>query len=465
MVGECSLATSCLQALPSAGTALRGDFADGGGVYAFFNARLTSSTVSGNSTAGDAAGGGGVYARGDVTLSQSTVTNNRATFAASTGGGIWSNIMILIDSSIVAGNTAGGGMNDIRPGSGTFTVNSSLLGTGVTPGAGTGNLFEDNPLLGPLANNGGATETHALLSGSPAIDRGSPAVMAPSDQRGEPFLRLVNGRADIGAYERQSVADLVLAVDTFIDENDGDYSEGDLSLREAIGLANGSVGDDTITFAAALSGQAINLGGSELEITEAVTIDAMALAANVTIDANELSRIFNVTAPTGDFQFNGLTLTGGRTTGDNANIFDNTFSGGALRSLTTGNLTLDRSTITGSSTEGVIARGGGVFAQGNVTLTNSTVSGNSTAGDFANGGGVFAFGKITLTGSTVSGNSIAGSSAVGGGVSASGDVTLSQSTVTNNEATSTGGGIWNSNDTILFDGSIVAGNTAGGGNE
>ena len=58
-------------------------------------------------------------------------------------------------------------------------------------------------------------------------------------------------RIDIGAYERQTVPGLSLVVDTLADENDGNYSLGDLSLREAIGLANGSIGADTITFARA----------------------------------------------------------------------------------------------------------------------------------------------------------------------------------------------------------------------
>ena len=52
-----------------------------------------------------------------VTLSLSTVTNNEATYATSTGGGIFNfGRTILIDGSIVSGNTAGGGMDDIRPG-------------------------------------------------------------------------------------------------------------------------------------------------------------------------------------------------------------------------------------------------------------------------------------------------------------------------------------------------------------
>jgi hypothetical protein len=63
-----------------------------------------------------------------------------------------------------------------------------------------------DPLLGPLGNNGGPTQTQALLKGSPAIDAGNPngcidfAVIAvTTDQRG--FPRPVNGRCDIGAYE------------------------------------------------------------------------------------------------------------------------------------------------------------------------------------------------------------------------------------------------------------------------
>ena len=124
-------------------------------------------------------------------------------------------------------------------------------------------------------------------------------------------------------------------------------------------------------------GQTITLGGTELAISEALTIDARPLAANVTIDANELSRIFNITATTGDFTLGGLTLTGGRTTDQRFQ----TGRGGAIRSLTTGNLTLDQSTVSGNSTAGDCAYGGGIFADGAVTLTQSTVSGNSTAGN------------------------------------------------------------------------------------
>jgi hypothetical protein len=78
------------------------------------------------------------------------------------------------------------------------------------------------PLLGPLRANGGLTRTHALLSGSPAIDQGSENPLNPNtnspygfDQRGAglangsvDYPRVSGSQADIGAYEVQ-VADVV----------------------------------------------------------------------------------------------------------------------------------------------------------------------------------------------------------------------------------------------------------------
>jgi hypothetical protein len=64
-----------------------------------------------------------------------------------------------------------------------------LIGPGDLPGVA--------PLLGPLANNGGPTDTHALLAGSPAIDAGG--ICAPTDQRG--VTRPQGPACDIGAFE------------------------------------------------------------------------------------------------------------------------------------------------------------------------------------------------------------------------------------------------------------------------
>ena len=447
------------------GNSTTGVDSNGGGIFSDSAVTLINSTLSGNNTTGEFARGGGIYSYDAVTLTNSTITDNHANGSNAIGGGIRnSNGVITITHSILAGNTTGGGSPDIDPGLGIFSADFSLLGTAVTPDAGgTGNLFDDTPLLDVLADNGGPTQTHALLAGSPAIDAGDPAIVAPpaNDQRGALFMRQ-NGTIDIGAFEIQPQS---LIVDTLVDENDGDYSSGDLSLREAIDIANAVPMTDAITFAAALDGGTITLGGTDLEITESLTIDATALAQNVTIDANSASRIFNITATSGDFILAGLTLIGGRTTGDNVSFpVDSTFNGGAIRSLTTGNLTVDQSTISGSNTTGDRANGGGVFSSGAVVFTSSTISGNSAAGLSASGGGIFSTGPVTLTSSTVSGNSTSGTGAAGGGILSLDDVTLETSTVSDNSTTGIvafGGGIHSLGVTTLTNSTISGNSTAG----
>ena len=86
----------------------------------------------------------------------------------------------------------------------------------------------------------------------------------------------------------------------------------------------------------------------------------------------------------GDFTIAGMTLTGGKTTGDNA-YGETTYSGGAIRSLTPGSLAIENCDISGNSTTGLGADGGGIFAVGDVTVTSSTISGNSSR---CGGGGI-----------------------------------------------------------------------------
>ena len=63
----------------------------------------------------------------------------------------------------------------------------------------TGDLPKHDPLLGPLAFNGGPTETKALLLGGPAIDAGAAHGCPQYDQRG--VARPQGAGCDIGAYE------------------------------------------------------------------------------------------------------------------------------------------------------------------------------------------------------------------------------------------------------------------------
>ena len=167
---------------------MAGNSADkGGGVFNDGMMTVTNSTVSGNA----ASEGGGIYNYGWVSVIKSTISGNTAT----SGGGIFNHNYVTATNSIVAGNMAGTNPN-LR---GNLSTSSSF------------NLLDVDPLLGPLANNGGSTPTHALLPGSPAIDAGDPNVTPPPyfDQRGAPYGRVQDGngdimrRIDIGAVELQ----------------------------------------------------------------------------------------------------------------------------------------------------------------------------------------------------------------------------------------------------------------------
>ena len=74
-----------------------------------------------------------------------------------------------------------------------------------------GDTLGGDPMLAPLADNGGPTWTHALLTGSPAIDTGNNAAALTTDQRGDGFVRVYGAAADIGAFESQPVADAIFA--------------------------------------------------------------------------------------------------------------------------------------------------------------------------------------------------------------------------------------------------------------
>jgi hypothetical protein len=108
----------------------------------------------------------------------------------------------MLQSTIVAGNSAVTSGPDV---SGRVTLAFSLIqrmgGFTFTESAPGTNIFGLDPLLGPLANNGGKTLTHALLPGSPALDRGSNPPKLVEDQRGSGFDRVIGLAADIGATE------------------------------------------------------------------------------------------------------------------------------------------------------------------------------------------------------------------------------------------------------------------------
>ncbi len=170
-------------------------------------ATMTDCTIVGNTTIWDV--GGGLNNTGTVLVTNCTIADNSAFYD---GGGVSNSGTATMNNTIVALNTLfpSGTANDIGATTSKVTSASAnnLIGTGGSGGLSNGvdgnQVGVANPGLGPLANNGGPTQTMALLAGSPAIEHGSVALDAAqtTDQRGAGYARLDRfGLVDIGAYE------------------------------------------------------------------------------------------------------------------------------------------------------------------------------------------------------------------------------------------------------------------------
>jgi hypothetical protein len=189
---------------------------------------VTNTSIAGNS----APYGGGIfnYVSSTLTAVNCTIAYNVATSGSGSGAGLdVGDGTATLENTIVALNTdgAGGGApaDDIALhwllDSVTGTISSAsaynLFGTGGAGGLINGiNGNQDgvaDPGLGALADNGGPTQTIALLPGSPALGAGSNALAVDAqgsplttDQRGPGFARIMNGTVDIGAFEVQATA-------------------------------------------------------------------------------------------------------------------------------------------------------------------------------------------------------------------------------------------------------------------
>ena len=273
---------------------------------------------------------------------------------------------------------------------------------------------------------------------------------------------LADGVVVLGVTDDEPATPVTLTVDTFVDESDGDFSPGDLSLREAIELTNENVGADTIRFDLSLAGGSIVLGGTELLMTDDVTIEGLG-AGQLTVDGGMSSRILHVDSATIEqieVFITGLTLTGGFET-------DSSRLGGAL--YNNGELvTLAASVVSNNAAY----NGGGIFNDtgSEMIVTDSTLSGNSSTytDDFPfneGGGAVLNDGLLTVVDSTISGNS---SGWRGGGIfnSANGSLFATRSTFSNNTTQRQGGGVYNGLGIVTVTASTLSNNTAvnlGGG--
>ncbi len=419
---------------------------DGGGIQNNGTLTVSNSTFSGNDTD---LSGGGIFSNGTLAVSNSTFSSNdsaifhsgynsgTATVWNSTISGNFIGIVYTYDGLTLQNTIIANNADDcFNAFGGVLTANSfNLDSDGSCDSATTA-----DPLLGPLADNGGPTFTMLPGNSSPAIDTGDDSVCAAApvnnlDQRG--IARPQRNQCDIGAVEVEPLCPSWTV--TTADE-----------LYNCITEANtNGAGSDTITLGANID--LLTLGTSPLpQITSTIVVEG----ADYAVDGGSSMRIFDV-GSSGDLTVNQATLQNGSTNQ----------SGGGI--INAGTVTVTDSTIANNAVlvpSGFSNGGGGIYNAGTLVMTNSTIADNSVLGDSGgtDGGGIYNdFGTLTVTNSTFSGNSAVTN---GGGIyNYSGTVALSNSTFSgNNAATSSGGSIYsNDGGTMHLAGNIFEAGASG----
>jgi uncharacterized repeat protein (TIGR01451 family) len=256
------------------------NYASNGGGISATNVTITNSTIRNNKggSGGSERGGGGlVISDGTATVTNSTISGNLSRVSSNTTGGairIEGGTLRLINSTVAYNETRNAGargnvggiyiggtatlitrnsiiaMNDaaynIFRFGGTLTSEGyNLIGNnfGTITGDTTGNIIgtANAPIdarLGLLAFNGGVTETHALLTGSPAINAGNTATSPAFDQRGAPRV----GTADIGAFEFNSTPPAPVADLTVTKTHTGNFTQGNTGKTYTITVSNSGSG-------------------------------------------------------------------------------------------------------------------------------------------------------------------------------------------------------------------------------
>ncbi|MHB8156449.1 MAG: choice-of-anchor Q domain-containing protein, partial [Desulfocucumaceae bacterium] len=298
----------------------------GGGIYSTKYLEAVNSTISANLAGVE---GGGLWLNGKTQiLTNDTVEDNQ-------GGGIyWGGTGSLpLGNCIVAGNflsDAGSTPNDIRNegASNTLSGTYSIIGPGGVSGtAGNGGITDGvngNRVLGDLnelkigsiASNGGYTQTHALLAGSPALNTGNDALITtanfgdpPHDQRGVGYPRISGTHVDIGAFEAQ-YPDLTLTK-----SHTGDFTQGQTGATYTLTVTNSGTGPTsgavtvTDTLPAGLTATAMSGTGWTCNPTTGIATRSDALAAGASYPAITLT--VNVAANASASLTNTASVSGG----------------------------------------------------------------------------------------------------------------------------------------------------------
>ncbi len=176
----------------------------GGNLFSAGVAGVTNCTLAAGIASGGTGGAGGTGTNGYPSGGTGAAGSGLGANVANTNGVLNLKDSILAYPLIVAsayGTISDGGYN---------------LSSDATPQFGANSHTNVDPLLAPLANNGGPTLTMALMTNSPAIDAGDPAFSPPpaTDQRG--FPRVAGARVDVGAFEFGAAAAVTPAVITSV---------------------------------------------------------------------------------------------------------------------------------------------------------------------------------------------------------------------------------------------------------
>ena len=184
----------------------------GGGISSFGSAMIENATISQN-TASKA--GGALILDADTTIANSTIAFNKTEQANAPGGivfyGTSTTDKLTLQSSIISNNTSASANSDIfiYPGYGTLAGANNLVIASNVSNPMVITLTSD-PKLGPLQSNGGPTQTHMLMPGSPALGKGNITALPPTftaDQRGPGYPRTTgqNASVDLGAVQFDSI--------------------------------------------------------------------------------------------------------------------------------------------------------------------------------------------------------------------------------------------------------------------
>jgi CSLREA domain-containing protein len=352
-----------LSTLTVEGSTVSGNTASsGGGIHSRYPGTLTiiNSTISGNSAESMAAGvfvGDGSTA----TVRSTTIANNTGT----AGGGIVGFGTLSLLNSVVSGNGDPAGGDDVMAYNGG-TASYSLVRSGSGLTYVVGNLLAVDPLLGPLADNGGPTLTHALLAGSPAIDAGTSDGCPETDQRGT--ARPQASYCDMGAYE-VATGELLTPDFTFDLSALPATTYGGAGFNVAGYATSNSSGAITFATGAASVGCTVTAAGMVSIIDVAVPPSACTIEATLATDgsyagAGPIAQSFNIAKAAGAVSISNLPI--GPTVGGS---FTPAFTTASDGTTSVESLTLEVCTVSG----GVVS----FVAVGTCTLAASVAEGTN----------------------------------------------------------------------------------------